>query len=198
MVSFSFPSKPDNLLIKGFQSPHPLPSARPGLSLGSPVLCKQRSSFHHVSFISCKTFCCPRVNIFLSVSITRLSGRWHETSFLRSQRARNPGTLCPPGHSFQSLLTAQPATEAPRLGDPTPSGQAEVSAAPLVVSWELKVITAPERAKSLQSSLFAAHGLPARQSSSAQASLTRARVLEWVAMPFCRGPSTQGWILRLP
>ena len=32
-----FPSKPDNLLIEGFQSPPPLPSARLGLSLGSPV-----------------------------------------------------------------------------------------------------------------------------------------------------------------
>lgn len=39
-----FPSKSDNLLIKGFQPPHPpAPSARPGLSLAALSICKQRS-----------------------------------------------------------------------------------------------------------------------------------------------------------
>ena len=39
-----FPSKSDNLLIKGFQPPHPpAPPARPGLSLAALSICKQRS-----------------------------------------------------------------------------------------------------------------------------------------------------------
>ena len=71
--------------------------------------------------------------------------------------------LCPPGH-FPELSNCSVGHRGSSPGGPPPSQtQAEVSAAPLVVSWDLKMITAHMRAKSLQSCLFATPWTVARQ-----------------------------------
>ena len=78
-----------------------------------------------------------------------------------------PGILGPPLPSWRLFPEPSNCSAGHRgasPGGPPPSWtQAEVSAAPLVVSWELKVITAQTRAKSLQSSLFATPWTVARQ-----------------------------------